>query len=631
MTSFPVIDVLAPPLKRDKAGYVVLSDTITDKQVQALSSWLKDHYNVNLNPTYLQPEEPSQPPKLALRLTPTDVDVTHLLNDLQQQDAIPSEAVAAYQEKESAYQAQFKGPIGWFRKRLQEKALSTIGGIYLAADAMSGAIGAINSVNMLQAKGSGDLGYTALAGSSSAAMMLYGSPEQSSTPAAHAHAQMMEELTQDPSLSWLVDRHAPAEEVTLKGSFDQFMVRNAENIGMVNNAFSGMALAKAGLEQNGNPLKFAQGAIITTSIGVPYMVLNFGKQLNSIFGNLPGIAGKAWDYLYTKPRDIIKLAVLHNIVGVGTSILDLWRSPRERAKLIEDFAPDTHPEYLGFQASIDEHGQASLTRAGDWRDMSTQDMRETLSIMRAGWVAVDASGVAKAPTVEELELLDEQETPKRTLMERGGASVTMIPLEKPMKPAKVAKFEKALIDYQMFQRLPISATINFAMIATYMTANILWSTFKPAEAKLDTQEQLSLAAAELLKPVAGTAEQQAQRQAILLDYMADKLKHTEGFKDTSHQEIAGAILQTAESLANSPAAALLQTQPQQHGGNAPAEAQALNAVSQSQTAQQQSSLEPLLAIAKQAYGKSISSISDDNVVAQASGTQLQNNISYNQL
>jgi hypothetical protein len=476
--------------------------------------------------------------------------------------------------------ARYAGTQGAARKQYEFNTDLVAVGLYVGGDVMhTVGVGGTTSIkthhkDLGDNKGGGDIMFGVLAGVASVGFLDQALQSARYTPTEHYSLGMIGRLLEEDS-AFGKALGLPTPDVknlaqTLREGWNKYSGSTAQII----NASSGLGLLKSGVDQK-NPLTMLQGALVLGSWSTVSLLPPIKDQVAAItegaFASAKKTTGergifrraldgieKAVNTVLKDPRQIIKLNLFHNIIGIGQALYESIRSPLEINKIRKEFDPAKDADFLGVSVVQNPNGGWMVQRAGDWRDAGYENNKNLLRALHDGFIAVEKNGNWRPLTeAERAAQLQQGMRPGATVMADG---TQILPVPSLLNPHKLHAFTHAVAEKQLYQRLVPAGFMRSAGYATYLGANYAYSEADAMRVSaIDLYEVASVGARLLLaeqlrrdaNPVLRDSGESRVEMAALFDVVARDIQKNYRFTPLTEVEARAhltAALQTLQSF-----------------------------------------------------------------------------------
>lgn len=408
----------------------------------------------------------------------------------------------------------------------RDKPLPIIGFFYFAGDMLGNVVSAITNLNLVKTRGLGDFIFSTACGASSILMMGWGDKQTGFSTSESLLAKFDKNFSNSALGAHVPSLHQEKQERSKAQSVDKYLSEHGGLMAKYINAVAPLGLIKAGIDQK-NPRQLLQASL--AGIGFPVTlampkegVLYEETALHKITGD-NGVAKKAFNWLQQRPNALIGLSVLHNIIGLDSSLHNVRRSPIAQEEIRKQFSDPVFQPFTSVSLAAD--GTVRLHHEGSpqWHEISrnTGALKQHLAMLKDGWVAKAPDGRIRPVTADEKAAIRSETGNHRV---KDGIELFRLPQQLEQMPhlprdkdgnevkSKYKNlyeaFENNIADYQMFNRLPISAVPNFLMYLTYGVGNALFGLSVEAKKRVHADELYSVAANHILNAMEKVSTQQ---------------------------------------------------------------------------------------------------------------------------
>lgn len=449
-------------------------------------------------------------------------------------------------------------PIASYRRALNHSTISTIGKNYIVGDLEGYGVSALN-------RDWGDFGFASFAIASSGAMGALGSLEDGLTANERFDNKTIIQLNEtNPELAQRTGQALDKDEIwqlKRKEKWEEV----GDVAGMAGNALSSLPLMRASIRQR-NPIKFTQSIIIGSMFALSTAAKYLAEPMDSFLRSVPwpdNIKNNVPDGLVTfwnKTLDDYHFPITyvknHNILGIGTGLYDIARSPKISNAIEAEYNADLRPEFAHVKTVRNPDGSYEVVRSGHWKHLPDHVRNDLVRYASDGFVGVDAEGKLHAlpqEYVQSARIWHKQGEQQRVTIDGVACQICPVPYAfqydpathrmddktgaifrtDPVTgvrelatepPASALKFQAAMDDHRMFHdQLRYSGPLNIKMVLTYLQANGSFGSVKNDAPAPDLNEYYSKIAMRLLRPMEGTQEEQAEARAAFIKFAAQDI------------------------------------------------------------------------------------------------------------
>ncbi|MBI1274478.1 hypothetical protein GC177_00710 [bacterium] len=365
-------------------------------------------------------------------------------------DAITTQARNQLAEQTMPLMARIRrdGPVKAIKHEYAVSPIKLIGRMYFIGDTLSFLVGLMNSIGTIKSRGYGDLAFGVACSATGIVMSGWGDRPDPNSPSQALMDKMDHALAGKPS-GYPAAAKPQLPKVSLSEQADTYLAEHAAAIGKVGLIVASGGLFMAGVQQK-NPIKMVQSFFASVGFPISLMMPKEGIRLEDTRASnvikQNPLAQKTFHFLQERPNSLIALAVIHNALGFGTAARDIVRSEPAKEALRQQFSDEA------FQPNkIGKDGQPMK-----WWDLPRKEL----------------IAHAKALGNEE--------------------------------------FIEGIANYQMYNRLRLSAVPYALMVGTYFVTNALFGLTVEPKRRVHPDELFSLAAERWLR----TADTSLAPQAL---------------------------------------------------------------------------------------------------------------------
>jgi hypothetical protein len=222
--------------------------------------------------------------------------------------------------------------------------IKLIGRLYFVGDILSFAVGLMNSVGTVKSRGMGDMIFGVACSATGVVMAGWGDRKDPNSPSQALMQDMDAALAGQPGGYPAADSPS-LPPATTRDAMDGYLAQHASTIGKVGLIIASAGMFVAGVQQK-NPIKMVQSFFASVGFPISLLMPKEGVRLQDTgvgegIKNSP-VAQKGFEFLQERPNALIGLAVIHNMLGFGTSAHDILRSEPNREAIRQQFADDAY-------------------------------------------------------------------------------------------------------------------------------------------------------------------------------------------------------------------------------------------------------------------------------------------------
>lgn len=438
-------------------------------------------------------------PALRIRL-PENLTTQNLLELLETNNLSTSALRTDFTTLTEAADKRYEGAQGWAQRQLESQPDRTAAVLYAGGDIThTVGVGSINSVKMHKGAGKGDIAFGTLAG-----LGTLGFFDQ----AAQKNTYSSSELYNLSMLDRLQSKHPELQrERGLSETLKHAWSKNSGDIGEAINALSGLGLIKSAADQR-NPLTALQGGLVVTSwtgsLLLPKIRHYIEPMINSVFDRVKSVfkadengsptffqsliekVENTTRYFLKNPRQLIKLNLYHNMIGITQSGYEVLRTPSAKAHLESEYQNDQKQplhgdKYLGITLERQANGEMTIARKGNWWENDFDQNALLLSGLKTGYVAQDnATGKLRPLTEHEFDHARHHPATdgKPFVVSTPKGQTTVFSVEPKLSADEFAALSKSINEHQMYGRQVAAGTMRTAGYGQYLGANYSYSEAK---------------------------------------------------------------------------------------------------------------------------------------------------------